>query len=131
MLAQALSRTGPILIIEDDLDIREVLAETLADRGFGVVTAANGRDAIGVLLSMPDPPSVILVDLMMPIMDGYAFLEECQKDLLLASIPVAIFTAGNGIDRKRLGAARPVIAKPIDLEKLIRVVDHLRSQTAG
>lgn len=120
-------RDRPILVVDDDLDIREVLAETLEDRGFKVVTAANGLDAIGVVRRMTAPPSIILLDLMMPVMDGYGFLEERRNDPALASIPVAIITAGHGVDPDRIGTGAPVITKPIDLPQLMGVLCDLRS----
>ena len=83
-----------------------MLAETLEDRGFEVITAANGLEAIDLVRSMAAPPSIILLDLMMPVMDGYGFLEERKKDAALASIPVAIITAGHGMDTSQLGTPR-------------------------
>jgi CheY-like chemotaxis protein len=70
MPARNSSVAGPVLIVDDDLDIREILAEALADLGFEVVTAAHGRDALTMLGRMAVLPSAILLDLMMPVMDG-------------------------------------------------------------
>jgi CheY-like chemotaxis protein len=122
---------GKILIVDDDIDIRELLGELLETRGFDVVTAANGLEALRVVRSMADPPSVILLDLMMPVMDGYGFLEERKKDRLLSSIPVAIITASHGVDRNQLGSAATIVQKPVDLTKLVNVIDSLRSDTRG
>jgi len=116
-----------ILIVDDDVDIRELLAELLEIRGFDVATAGNGREAIDLVRRMTHPPSVILLDLMMPIMDGYGFLEERKKDGLLASIPVAIITAGHGVDRNQLGSAATIVRKPIDTMKLVNVIDSLHA----
>jgi CheY-like chemotaxis protein len=120
-------RDGPVLLVDDDLDIREAMADMLEDRGFAVVTAANGFEALKLVRGMIAPPSVILLDLMMPVMDGYGFLEERRKDPALASIPVAIVTAGHGVDPNRLINGAPIIAKPIDVPKLIGVLQDLRS----
>ena len=79
-----------VLIVDDDPDIRDVLADTLESKGFDVVTAANGADALTVLCDTGVRPSVILLDLMMPVMDGYGFLERWRRDPALASIPIAI-----------------------------------------
>jgi CheY-like chemotaxis protein len=119
---------GPILIVDDDLDIREVLSEMLVERGFEVVTAANGLEAIERVESMAVPPSTILLDLMMPVMDGYSFLEQRKKSPALAAIPVAVVTAGNGVDRSRLASA-PLIPKPIDVPKLLGLLRDLRAGT--
>jgi CheY-like chemotaxis protein len=117
---------GPILIVDDDLDIRELLAEALQDLGFAAVTAANGLEAAKLIRSMRIPPSLILLDLMMPVMDGYEFLQERSKDPLLAAVPVAIITAGRGVDPDRLGSTT-IIPKPIDLPFLVDVIEDLRS----
>jgi CheY-like chemotaxis protein len=116
-----------ILIVDDDIDIRELLAELLEIRGFDVATAGNGREAIDLVRRMTDPPSVILLDLMMPVMDGYGFLEERKKDDMLASIPVAIITAGHSVDRHQLGSAAAIVRKPIDSMKLINLIDSLHA----
>ena len=122
---------GPVLLVDDDLDIREILPETLADMGFEVVTAANGLEALTMVGRMPVRPSVILLDLMMPVMDGYRFLEERTKTPELASIPVAIITAGNGIDKARIGDHAPIIRKPFDVPRLVSVLNQLRAGSEG
>jgi CheY-like chemotaxis protein len=119
---------GPVLIVDDDPDIREVLAEALVELGFEVVTAVHGRDALTLLARMAVPPSAILLDLMMPVMDGYGFLEERTKDTALRSIPLAIVTAGHGIDHGRIGDGTPIVRKPFDMDLLVSV---LRSLQAG
>jgi len=118
---------GPILIVDDDPDIRELLAEALEDLGFAAVTAANGLEAAKLIRSMEIPPSVILLDLMMPVMDGYEFLKERSNDPLLAAVPVAIITAGHRVDQDRLGSGTTIIPKPIDLPLLVDVIEDLRS----
>jgi CheY-like chemotaxis protein len=124
-------RKGPVLIVDDDLDIREILADTLKDRGFDVITAANGLEALKLIRSMTTHPSVILLDLMMPIMDGYGFLEERRKDPVLASIPLAILTAGHGVDRNRLGNGAPIVLKPFNVPQLLGVLQDLASRAEG
>jgi len=114
-----------VLVVDDDLDIREALSDILDDRGFHVESAANGREALTLLRSLKAAPSVILLDLMMPVMDGYGFLEERRKDRSLAVIPVAIITAGHGVDRSRIDEVTPILAKPIDVKRLFRLLDDL------
>lgn len=118
--------SAPILIVDDDLDIRELLAEALEDLGFAAVTAANGLEAAKLIRSMETPPSIILLDLMMPVMDGYEFLQERSRDPLLAAVPVAIITAGHGVDPDRLGKTT-IIPKPIDVPLLVDVIEGVRS----
>jgi CheY-like chemotaxis protein len=115
----------PILIIDDDLDIRDALSDTLEDQGYRVFTAANGHDALRLLRDGGVAPSMILLDLMMPVMDGYAFLDERRRDPALAAIPVAVITAGNRVDPARLGGPVPVIPKPIELPRLVAVMEQL------
>jgi CheY-like chemotaxis protein len=114
-----------IVLVDDDPDIREALKDVLEDRGFQVRTAANGREALGLLRNLSPPPSAILLDLMMPIMDGYGFLEEHRKDPSLAAIPVAIITAGHGVDQTRIDLVTPIVPKPINVPKLCRTLDDL------
>jgi CheY-like chemotaxis protein len=114
-----------VLIVDDDVDIREILAETLADTGFDVTTASNGLEALTAIRCMRVKPAVILLDLMMPIMDGYGFLEQRALDTALASIPIAIVTAGHGVDSVRLGEALPILRKPFDVPHLIGVLETL------
>jgi CheY-like chemotaxis protein len=122
---------APILIVDDDLDIREALVETLEDMGFPVVTAAHGSEALALLRHTPVLPSLILLDLMMPVMDGYRFWEELRRDPELASIPVAIITAGHGVDRSRLGQGIHILPKPINVPRLLTVVRGLRATSAS
>ncbi len=114
-----------VLVVDDDLDIREALADILEDAGFSVMTAANGREALTLLRKLDTPPAVILLDLMMPILDGYGFLEEHRKDASLAAIPVAIITAGHGVDRSRIDQVTPILPKPINVPRLFGILDDL------
>ena len=120
-----------IVLVDDDLDIREALTDVLKDRGFRVRTAANGAEALTLLRGLTAPPSAILLDLMMPIMDGYGFLDEHRKDPSLAPIPVAIITAGQRVDRTRIDLATPVLPKPINVPKLCKTIDNLCAMAGG
>ena len=120
-----------VLVVDDDLDIREALTDILEDRGFHVTSAANGREALTVLRSGNAPPSAILLDLMMPVMDGYGFLEEYRKDASLAVIPVAIITAGHGVDRSRIDEITPIVPKPINVPRLLRILNDLCATPGG
>lgn len=118
---------APVLLVDDDVDIREALVDSLEDSGFEVLTAVNGLDALRLLRTMEGRPSVILLDLMMPVMDGYRFLEEQRADPALAAIPVAIITATNGVDHARIGDRAPIVKKPLKLPDLISVIRRLQS----
>jgi CheY-like chemotaxis protein len=114
----------PVLIVEDDADLREMMAQLLTLEGYETATVANGREALEYL-HRAVAPQVILLDLMMPIMDGYGFLDERRGDPALASIPIAIVTAGHGVDRARLGHDLPIVRKPFDIPDLLRVLQTL------
>lgn len=114
-----------VLVVDDDVDIREILAETLAETGFDVTTASNGLEALTAVRRMKVRPAVILLDLMMPVMDGYGFLEQRGLDPVLASIPIAIVTAGHGVDGARLGDDVPILRKPFDVPQLLTVLRTL------
>ena len=108
-----------------------ICTDILEDRGFSVMSAANGREALTLLRSLKAPPAVILLDLMMPILDGYGFLEEHRKDPSLAAIPVAIITAGHGVDRSRIDEVTPIVPKPINVPRLFGILDDLSASAGG
>ena len=112
----------PVLIVDDDIDIREALTDTLEDHGMRVVAAANGRDALRLVRHMDAPPAAILLDLMMPIMDGYAFLSARELDPRLKAIPVAVITAGQRVEAERFIDNAPLISKPIDVPYLLGIL---------
>jgi CheY-like chemotaxis protein len=82
-----------VLVVEDDPTIREVLVEVLGEHGYQAVGASNGREALETLASSSDRPCVILLDLMMPIMDGRSFREEQMQQPDLSGIPVIVISA--------------------------------------
>jgi CheY-like chemotaxis protein len=108
-----------ILLIEDDADIRTDLSEILQDEGHQVTTATNGLEALGTLRSGP-APDLILLDLMMPIMDGWAFRAEQLRDTSLAEIPVVILSGASNVARDAADlSASGQVGKPIRLEELL------------
>lgn len=112
-----------ILVVEDDIDIRENLAEFLVSEGYDVLTAADGQKALGVLRAASVLPQAILLDLRMPRMDGFKFREEQVKDARLASIPVLLMTADAHVetDRFKIGGMT-YVKKPIDIEALAQTL---------
>jgi CheY-like chemotaxis protein len=117
-----MTSSGYILIVEDDDDIREALAQILELEGYAVREAVNGREALDV--SARELPCLILLDLMMPVMDGWQFRSEQMKDPVLSQIPVVVISADAGIHEKvaSFGAAS-VLPKPISLDRLLRAVE--------
>jgi len=111
-----------ILIVEDDFDIREALTQILEEEGYAVRGAANGREALDVA-SEGAPPKLILLDLMMPVMNGWQFRAEQLKDPRLASVPVLVISADPQVQPKAasLGVAG-LLKKPISLDDLLEAV---------
>jgi CheY-like chemotaxis protein len=114
-----------ILVVEDDGDLREMMAQVLTLEGFDTATANNGRDALAYL-SSHRKPDVIVLDLMMPVMDGWEFWRHQQADPALAGIPVVVLSA---LDPSRAadltGAA--FLRKPLDFDRLLATVRQASS----
>jgi CheY-like chemotaxis protein len=113
-------RTTTVLVVEDDPDTRQSTADVLESAGYSVVTAADGKDALACLANM-DPPGLILLDLMMPIMSGQEFLVARRRHDALACVPVVIMSAWRR-DAERERGAQGFLAKPVDVDVLLRVV---------
>ncbi len=121
------ANTAPsILIVEDDVDVREALADVLGDAGYHAAQVGNGAEALAYLNRAKVLPRLILLDLMMPTMDGYQFRIEQERVPRLADIPVVVVSAArNG---EALAAPiRPLmfLGKPVDLKRLLKVVRPL------
>ena len=117
-----------ILLVEDDRGVRETLAGILTAVGHDVSVATDGARALGMLRT-GELPSVILVDLMMPNMDGYRFREAQKGDVALAHIPVIAITADRRADAQLLGAE--IIRKPFDPDVLLRALAKYETQASG
>jgi DNA-binding response OmpR family regulator len=116
---------GPaVLLVEDDPGVRHVVVEALSDEGYTVREAADGRAALALLATWQ--PDVILLDLMMPGLDGRAFRAEQRRLAAMADVPLVVLSASRhapaaGVE---LGATA-VVAKPFDLTELIATVDRV------
>lgn len=110
-----------LLVVDDDDDTREVLNEFLASEGYNVLTAANGRDAWSILQREPDA-CAILLDLMMPVMDGWQFLHLKRQDQRLLPIPVVVISAYR--ERAPVDGIAAVVGKPIPFERLLTIVQQ-------
>ena len=111
-----------VLVVEDDHDTRVLLRATLETAGFTVVTAANGRDAILRLAELPSPPRLLLLDLQMPVMDGWELLVTLRRDSRWARIPVGVQSAN--VDVTLPDGVSFVLAKPVDVDALLAFVRH-------
>jgi CheY-like chemotaxis protein len=108
-----------VLIVEDEQTIRETLQLTLEIEGYSVYTAENGKDGLEQLRQIPKP-CLILLDLMMPVMNGWQFVEALHENTVLTTIPVVVVTAFN--ERTRSIRADGVMKKPVDLDALLATV---------
>lgn len=108
-----------VLIVEDDDDIREVMIEILTESGYSVCSARHGADALEQLRTGPKP-ELILLDLTMPVMDGWAFCREKQQDPALKAIPILVTSAVSPLDPRNDGLqAVCYMTKPLDFYELL------------
>jgi CheY-like chemotaxis protein len=113
-----------VVIVDDDHDIRESLAEVLIECGYEALTASNGRAALELLER--EGASVILLDLMMPVMDGWQFREAQLERPALAGIPVIVVSADANVGAKAAAiGADAFLVKPIHIADLLRLLDQL------
>ncbi|WP_437816011.1 response regulator [Sorangium sp. So ce1078] len=120
-----IEKTGRILVVEDDLDIRSILSQLLVFEGYDVEEASDGAEALAMLRRDP-PPALILLDLMMPIMDGWQLRAELQRDPALSSVPVVIVSADVRAEQEasRLRVAG-LLKKPLQIEPLLELVHRI------
>lgn len=116
-----------ILTVDDDEDIRLSLKEMLEDEGYEVVWAKNGQVALDYLNATPDGelPNLVLLDHMMPVMNGQEFCQKKLKAPRLSKIPVVMMTAGgNLVNVMDLCSSDGYMAKPMDLPTVVKMVKH-------
>jgi two-component system, chemotaxis family, chemotaxis protein CheY len=120
MLPLSKSLKGPVLLVEDDHDVRVTLRAVLEDEGYEVLSATNGKHALEVLAQTTHKPRLALVDLMMPVMDGWEFVALLKQTGSLAAMPVVVHTAFR--DREPPSGVGAVLKKPIDVDALLDIV---------
>jgi CheY-like chemotaxis protein len=109
-----------VLVVDDDQDIRDALCELLVEEGYRAVPAKNGEDAL-TYLGSGELPSVILLDLMMPVMDGWEFRRRQQNDPGVRGIPVVVITAAGELRAQSIAVER-VLAKPLQIDEVLEVL---------
>ena len=120
-----MNHTHPILVVEDDEDIRETLVDLLQDHGYEALGARDGRDALQTLAAAPTLPCLIVLDLMMPIMDGKTFRDEQLRDPALSQIPVLVISAYHDAEtRARALNTNMAMKKPLDLDRFLDLVQQ-------
>ncbi len=116
-----------VLVVDDDEDIREVLEALIARWGYPVTTAGSGRQALDTLRAEPEVPGLVLLDLTMPDMNGWAVRDEMLADPRLAEVPVVVLSGMADADVcAEAQRTAGVLLKPVRTEKLRAVLDaHL------
>jgi CheY-like chemotaxis protein len=109
-----------VLVVDDDPDLLDVTSFVIENEGMAVETARNGEEALA-LLGTGRLPALVLLDLMMPVMNGWEFLAAVANDPVLQTLPVVVLTAA---EHSEISGARAVLSKPMDLKELLRVVER-------
>jgi CheY-like chemotaxis protein len=115
----------PIVVVDDDDDLRETLGELLSEEGYDARCFENGRVALDFLRALDGGgrPKLILLDLMMPEMNGWQFREEQLRDAALSGIPVVVMTASRSLAEHPIDVSE-VLFKPIGLDQLLEAVER-------
>ena len=115
-----------VLVVEDDNDLRESLCQALRDNGFSVVSAANGQQALDTLKQGGSRPAVILLDLMMPVLNGWELRDALRDDPLLADIPQLVISAYMDEAEQHVLALPPddCIRKPFHIKVLLEAIER-------
>ena len=121
----------PILIVDDDKDVRSALAELLEGEGYAVTGAHNGQEALQLMRGGLHP-AVILLDLMMPVMDGWDFRSEQERDPALCRVPVVIVSASGFSPESIQTQFRPAafVPKPLERKQVLDAVARVFSSSA-
>jgi CheY-like chemotaxis protein len=111
-----------LLVVEDDADYREILCEMLEEAGYQVESAMHGVAALA-RLHAGTKPALILLDLMMPVMDGWSFMAELKQNTELATIPVIVTTGGGDRVLHSAPVSAAYLNKPINRERLLAMIE--------
>jgi len=110
-----------VLLVEDTEDLRRFFSEVLTSAGYRVIGVENGQEALEMLETMAEPPCLVLLDMMMPVMDGKTFLQQLQANHRVAALPVVVASAIGGGSEGQAGAQR-VLRKPVSPQLLTELV---------
>jgi CheY-like chemotaxis protein len=127
MLEKRAVERRAVMIVDDDDAIREALEDVLSDEGYDVVGVSDGQQALDYLLADLHPakrPSAILVDLWMPVMDGWKFLDALLEDPRFSRIPLVVLTAARDQRARDLRVAE-VLTKPVQLQQVLGALERL------
>jgi CheY-like chemotaxis protein len=110
-----------ILLVDDDVDVLDSMSECLQGFGYPTLQAQNGQIALNLLKKTAPAPSLILLDMSMPVLDGRGFLERRVKDSVLLRIPVVVIS-GNDAPASPLTKVNAYLRKPVSMELLMSVI---------
>jgi CheY-like chemotaxis protein len=113
-----------VLVVDDDFSIRESLQDVLGAEGYAVEVAENGSEAL-FRMRRRGRPDVVLLDLMMPVMNGWEFRAEQEKDPALLAIPVIVISADNNLSEKARAFGGNYLSKPLDIDDLLEEIGRL------
>ena len=120
-----------VLVVDDDDAIREALCDLLDDAGFAAVGARHGLEALKVIAASEAAPTFILLDLMMPVMDGWAFCDSRGKSRTLREIPVIAISAAALPESDRPPEIDAFLVKPIDMDQFAGVAGRIVGRRAS
>ncbi|MBM3333928.1 response regulator [Candidatus Sumerlaeota bacterium] len=115
-----------ILVADDEEDVKEIIARILETQGYAVVTAYDGLDAVEKIRS--EKPDLVLLDIMMPVLDGYEVCKRIQQDEQTANIPVVFLSAAadqEAVTRGMNAGAKDYVVKPFEPKKLLEKVNKV------
>jgi CheY-like chemotaxis protein len=127
VVARSAPESPPVLVVDDDPDIRDTLRDVIEAEGFTVACASNGREALA-LLGVGLRPALVVLDLMMPTMTGWELLAALRADRALVDLPVAVMSAAG--ERAAPAGATWFLRKPIDLDALLELLRDPRGRAA-
>jgi CheY-like chemotaxis protein len=113
-----------VLIVDDDPDLLDVTSFVIESEGMAVETARNGEEALA-LLRAGRVPELVLLDLMMPVMNGWEFRAEQEKDPALLAIPVIVISADNNLSEKARAFGGNYLSKPLDIDDLLEEIGRI------
>lgn len=116
-MAAPSSQSGSILVVEDDIGALDALTELLETSGYSVQRAQNGQEAL--VQAKGEPPAMILLDLSMPVMDGWEFMRRQRLEPAIANIPVVVITA---LVSAVPAGAKALVTKPVDVNRLMSLI---------
>jgi CheY-like chemotaxis protein len=110
-----------VLVVDDDADVRDTFELILKSSGYDVLTAANGSEALDILRAYRDKIALVLLDILMPVMDGWKFLEERSKSDALEEVPTVILSAAHP-SNPISSHATAFLSKPVAMDDLLSTI---------